>query len=278
MLTLQLDHVVKDYSGNFAVNGISYNFKSGIYGLLGKNGAGKSTLIKMLNTTITDYKGRITYNGNPIDNNDYRSNLGYMPQHSTLIPYMSINRYLYYYAALKGLKKDHAKYTIETLLTDLNLKDKQNDKISTLSGGMKRRVLLAQMLLNDPKIILLDEPTTGLDPIERSNFRNILHKISEDKIIIIATHIISDLEYICDDVVVMKSGKIALEGSQATILKNTYVSEKVITENNINEFEQLFTVVNKVRTDDGVLVRYLTNEKDEYSVNANLDDVFIKWG
>lgn len=278
MLTLQLDHVVKDYSGNFAVNGISYNFKSGIYGLLGKNGAGKSTLIKMLNTTITDYKGRITYNGNPIDNKEYRSILGYMPQHSTLIPYMSINRYLYYYAALKGLKKDHAKYTIETLLTDLNLKDKQNDKISTLSGGMKRRVLLAQMLLNDPKIVLLDEPTTGLDPIERSNFRNILHKISEDKIIIIATHIISDLEYICDDVVVMKSGKIALEGSQATILKNTYVSEKVITENNINEFEQLFTVVNKVRTDDGVLVRYLTNEKDEYSVNANFDDVFIKWG
>lgn len=278
MITLKLEDVIKKYNDNYALNGVTYNFKPGIYGLLGKNGAGKSTLIKIMTTIITDYQGRIKYNDEDINNDNYRKILGYMPQIQSLIPYMTVKRFLYYFASLKGIKNEDAKEKIKSLLIDLNLVDKQNAKISTLSGGMKQRVLLGQMLLNDPSVILLDEPTTGLDPVERSNFRSILHSISKDKIIIIATHIISDLEYICDEVIILKEGKVALSGKQSDVLQETSVSERVINENELSEFRDCHKVVNIISVKEGVQVRYLTEEKDDYSVRPNLDDVFIKWG
>ena len=210
---LEIKNLKKSYGKKVALKEFNYTFENGIYGLLGANGAGKSTLMNLITDNVKRDSGEILYDGKEILNmgNSYRELLGYMPQQQGFYENFSARMFLYYMAELKGIKKKEAKKQIEELLSLVNLSDVADKKIGGFSGGMKQRVLLAQALLGNPKILILDEPTAGLDPKERVNLRNYIHKLSEDKIILLATHVVSDVETIADRILVMKDGELVAD-------------------------------------------------------------------
>jgi len=212
---LELKNLKKSYGKKVALKDFSYSFENGIYGLLGANGAGKSTLMNLMTDNVKRDSGEILYDGKEIlgMGSSYRELLGYMPQQQGFYENFSARIFLYYMAELKGIKKKEAKKQIAELLLLVNLYDVADKKIGGFSGGMKQRVLLAQALLGNPKILILDEPTAGLDPKERVNFRNYIHKLSENKIILLATHVVSDVETIADKILVMKDGELVADDS-----------------------------------------------------------------
>lgn len=212
---LELKKVCKAYGDKSVLKDFNYIFENGIYGLLGANGAGKSTLMNLITDNVKRNSGGIFYDGKEILDmgSFYRELIGYMPQQQGFYENFSARMFLYYMAELKGIKKREAKNQIGKVLSLINLSDVADKKISSFSGGMKQRVLLAQALLGNPKVLILDEPTAGLDPKERVNFRNYIQKLSEDKIILIATHVVSDVETIADRILVMKEGMLVADNS-----------------------------------------------------------------
>ena len=219
MLELKLDEVTKKYKDNIAVNHISAAFTHGVYGLLGANGAGKTTLLRLLCDILRPDDGKILCNDRPIDKlgAGYRRYLGYLPQDFGFYPDFTAERFLMYMAALKALPVSEAKRKTQELLAMVGLEEISKKKIKTLSGGMVRRLGIAQAMLNDPEILILDEPTSGLDPKERIRFRNIISAFSRDRIVILSTHIVSDVEYIADEILLMKGGKLLQQGSVETV-------------------------------------------------------------
>ena len=219
---LELKNVCKSYGNKAALKDFTYTFDNGIYGLLGANGAGKSTLMNLLTDNVSRNSGEILYDGREILDmgKNYRELLGYMPQQQGFYENFSARMFLYYIAELKGIKKKEAKRQIEELLDIVNLSEVADKKVGGFSGGMKQRVLLAQALLGSPKILILDEPTAGLDPKERVNFRKYIHRLSEDKIIIVATHVVSDVETIADKILIMKDGELVADDSPEVLLKS----------------------------------------------------------
>ena len=205
----------------YALHHFSYEFEDGVYGLLGPNGAGKSTLMNLIVGNLTPTEGRVLYDGQEIGTlgKSYREILGYMPQQQQLYENFTVKRFLYYFAALKGLDSDTAKKRITELLDLVGLLPNANQRLRALSGGMKQRVLLAQALLNDPEILILDEPTAGLDPKERMNIRNYIYSIAEGKTIILATHVISDIEQIAKETIFLRKGKTALSGTPEEVME-----------------------------------------------------------
>lgn len=226
-MELAIQQLSRSYRQTIAINNISLRLTPGIYGLLGPNGAGKSTLIKMITTNLQPSNGTIHWNGQSIAElgSTYRNIVGYMPQQQDVYSDFTGNRFLRYMAALKGLSKKEADERISHLSNIVNLKDVMNKKISTYSGGMKQRLLIAQSLLNDPKILILDEPTAGLDPKERINIRNFIATISNNKIVLIATHVVQDIEYISKEIIVMKKGEILLKDRAQGLL--SMIEQKV---------------------------------------------------
>lgn len=208
-MELCLEQVSKSFQDNRAVDDVSLRITPGVWGLLGANGAGKTTLMRMIAGILKPDKGRITYDGMRIDSlgEAYRDIFGYLPQEFGFYPEFTVRDYLEYMAALKGLKPGWSRRKIGELLETLTLEDVKNKKIVRLSGGMKRRVGIAQALLNEPEILILDEPTSGLDPGERVRFRNLLSEFAHDRIVLISTHIVPDVEYIAMKNAVMKDGK-----------------------------------------------------------------------
>ena len=204
MLTIK--NVTKQYGNFTALNNINIEFENGVYGLLAPNGAGKTTLIKMIATLIFPSEGEILYKGENIVTMDerYRDIIGYLPQDFGYYKNYSPNKFLMYLAALKGIEKSVAKEKIKQLLKLVALEDVADKKMRKFSGGMIQRVGIAQALLNDPKILILDETTAGLDPKERVRFRNLLSELSRDRIIIVSTHIVSDIEFISNEIVMIK--------------------------------------------------------------------------
>ncbi len=196
-------------------------FRSGVYGLLGENGAGKTTLMRMIVGILKPTQGQITYDEVPIRQlgGAYRSLLGYLPQDFGYYKDFSAVRFLNYIAALKAIAPQTAKERIDRLLETVGLADARNKKLKTFSGGMLRRIGIAQALLNEPQILILDEPTAGLDPRERVRFRNIISALGKDRIVILSTHIVSDVEYIADQIMIMKQGALIKTGTQAKILE-----------------------------------------------------------
>ena len=227
-MELVLDHVSKQYQNKMAADDITVTLGPGVVGLLGANGAGKTTLMRMICGILRPTAGTISFDGMDVSEELYRDALGYLPQDFGYYPSFTGQDFLLYIAALKGLGKDATKRKCEELLRTVNLEAAADKKIKTYSGGMKQRLGIAQALLNDPKIIVLDEPTAGLDPKERVRFRNMIAQLGENAMVLLSTHIVSDVEHIADRILMMKDGKIIWDGQQEDLpvdLEEFYLRE-----------------------------------------------------
>lgn len=220
MLTLELNHLRKQYKNKTAVNDLSLELKEGVYGLLGANGAGKTTVLRMLCDILRPTSGRVLCNGTPIREmgGEYRRMLGYLPQDFGYYPGMTAERYLHYLAELKAVPPELKEQKVTELLELVELGAQRRQRIKTFSGGMLRRLGIAQAMLNDPQILILDEPTAGLDPKERIRFRNLISEFSKNRIVLLSTHIVSDVEFIADELILMKQGEIIRTGTVEEII------------------------------------------------------------
>lgn len=211
-MELSIDRLTKQYQNKIAVDRISLRLNTGIYGLLGANGAGKTTLMRMVCGILKPTSGTITFDGIDVSEERYRSMLGYLPQDFGYYPEFTGEDFLLYMAALKGMRKPQARRKTVELLKLVSLHDVAKKKIKTYSGGMEQRLGIAQALLNQPKLLVLDEPTAGLDPKERVRFRDLIKDLGKDSIVLLSTHIVSDIEHIADDILMMKSGQLIYQG------------------------------------------------------------------
>ena len=281
-MDLTITDLTKEFDGFQAVSHFSYRLQSGVYGLLGVNGAGKTTLMRMLTTLLKPTSGCITWDGEDIFAMDgrYRQLLGYLPQDYGFYPDFSVWDYLMYIAALKGIRPAVAKQRVKDLLHQVGLTKARNQKMKTLSGGMKRRAGIAQAMLNDPKILILDEPTAGLDPSERIRFRNLISELSEDRIVLLSTHIVSDIEYIAGEIFLMKSGEFLLSGTAPEIIATMpqRVWSAVVPKAKIETYLGAFQVSNIKTVPGGAELRILSVNPptgNAIEQSATLEDVFL---
>ena len=296
-MKLQLNHISKSYGTNKALSDFTATLTPGIYALLGPNGSGKSTLMNIIIDNLKADSGSITYAEDDGEGEDvlkmgvrFRSLLGFMPQYPGMYPNFTVERFLWYMAALKDVgahlkgkeRKQYIANEIDTLLRAVELDDVPNRKIGALSGGMKQRLALAQAVLGDSKILILDEPTAGLDPKQRIAIRNYIAKIAFDKIVIIATHVVSDIEYIAREVIMLKKGVIVDHAPPAELLKK--IEGKVwsvpVAEEQVAEMQQKFRVTNISRDEvtGEVKLRVLAEERptvQSISTAPTLEDYYL---
>ena len=212
-MELKADRLTKRYKNIIAADRLTFTLQKGVIGLLGANGAGKTTLMRMLCGILTPTEGTVTYDGIPVTEESYRNILGYLPQDFGYYPDFTGADFLMYFSALKGLSKQAAKARTEELLRIVGLSDVSKKRIKSYSGGMKQRLGIAQALINRPEVLIMDEPTAGLDPQERVRFRNLIGELGKNSIVLLSTHILSDIEHIADRVIMMKSGQIIWQGN-----------------------------------------------------------------
>ena len=219
-MELRIEHLTKKYGEKVALRDFSYTFTPGIYGILGANGAGKSTLMNLITDNVKRNEGQILWDGTDILKlgKDFRAKLGYMPQQQGMYNDFTARAFLRYMAQIKEIPKKQANEQIEQLLDVVNLREDAHKKVGGFSGGMRQRVLLAQALLGDPKILILDEPTAGLDPRERLRLRQYISDLSQDRIVFLTTHIVSDIESIAGDVLLMKQGELVRHGAPEVLI------------------------------------------------------------
>ena len=219
-MELKIEHLTKKYGEKVALRDFTYTFTPGIYGILGANGAGKSTLMNLITDNVKRTEGQILWDGTDIRKlgKRFRGMLGYMPQQQGMYNDFSARAFLRYMAQIKEIPKKQADEQIEQLLDVVNLREDAHKKVGGFSGGMRQRVLLAQALLGDPKILILDEPTAGLDPRERLRLRQYISDLSQDRIVFLTTHIVSDIESISDDVLLMKQGELVRHGAPEVLI------------------------------------------------------------
>ena len=279
MYELELKQVSKTFKNKTAVQDVSICLNHGVYGLLGENGAGKTTLMRMLCGILKPTQGVIHCDGMPIlqMGGEYRRLLGYLPQDFGYYGDFSALRFLNYVAALKALPEEYAKNRIDELLEMVDLSKEKKNKLKTFSGGMLRRVGIAQALLNDPEILVLDEPTSGLDPGERVRFRNIISSLGKNRLVILSTHIVSDIEYIADKIMIMKNGQIMLSGDEAQILKEAEgcVWKCVVPENQVDSMDRKYVISNLRNQANQVELRIVSTQKpteDAEPVEVTLED------
>lgn len=283
-MKLAMEHLSKQFKNKIAVKQIDTVLTEGVYGFLGANGAGKTTLLQMICGIIEPTSGEVKVNG---ENNlqmgeRFRDLLGYLPQEFGYTPGFTAQDFMLYIASIKGLQPKYAKRRTRELLKLVNLEKEADRKIRTFSGGMKRRLGIAQALLNDPKILILDEPTAGLDPKERAYFRNIISEMAKDKIIIISTHIVSDIEYISDQVLVMKKGSFILQGTPEELLDKVKgeVWSCHIPNKDWTKFEAQFCIANSHALANYVDARIVSLEapiEGAINVEPTLEDLYLKY-
>ena len=288
-LCLNISSISKSYHSTLALNQFTVMLTSGIYALLGPNGSGKSTLMNIITDNLKADSGEITYTSDDgVTENvlkmgvRFREKLGFMPQYPGLYPNFTVERFMWYMAALKGLPKEKAKKDIPEILAAVELDDVPKRKIGALSGGMKQRLTLAQAVLGDPEILILDEPTAGLDPKQRIAIRNYISKIAFNKIVIIATHVVSDIEFIARDIIMLKKGVIVDNAPPHELTKK--IEGKVwnvpCLESEVQSMQDTFRVTNIARNDESrdVSLRVLSDEKpseDSKIVTPTLEDYYL---
>lgn len=281
-MVLEVRNITKSFDGNKALDDISLTLTSGVYGLLGANGSGKTTLLKLICGINKPDAGKVIYKGEDIElmRETFRSILGYLPQDFNYYPDFTGLKFMEYIASLKGLCGKKAKMRCLELLKLVGLFDQRNRKIKKYSGGMKQRLGIAQAMINDPEILILDEPTVGLDPKERIRFRNLISSLSDNKIIVLSTHIVSDVESISDEVFVLNKGIIQDRGSVSQLMSNieNCVWEVKTTQKETNSFYHKFLISNQKNVDDYVVLRVICSTKptvDAIKVQSNLEDLYL---
>lgn len=282
-MKLEFNEITKSYGDNKALNGFCYTFTEGIYGLLGPNGAGKSTLMNLMTTNLKPSEGQILCDGRDIFSMgaEYRSLLGYMPQQQGVYFGYTLERFLWYMATLKGLTGQEARQSIPEIVRRVRLTDCMSKKLGSFSGGMKQRALIAQALIGNPKIIVLDEPTAGLDPKERINVRNLIAEIALERIVLIATHVVSDISFISKEILLLKKGRIVDAGTTAELCEK--VGDKVFEietdKDGLGRVQNEYKVSSIREKDNALYVRVLSEEMPKEngvkSCNPDLEDVYL---
>lgn len=281
-MELSIDRLIKQYGKKIAVDCVSASFQPGLYGLLGANGAGKTTLMRMLCAVLESTSGEVLLDKREVTamGADYRNILGYLPQEFGYYPSYTAVDFLLYIAALKGIPRNIAKKRVAELLEVVGLETVAGKRLKTFSGGMKQRVGIAQALLNQPKILILDEPTAGLDPKERVRFRNLLADYAGDKIVILSTHIVSDIEAIADKVLLMKKGRFILQGTIPELIRKAdgKVWELTVFPEEARKWQNESVVANLRHEGDQVVLRILSDTiPDGRAVpcEASLEDMYL---
>lgn len=281
-MELSLNNITKKYGDKKVVNNVTTTMTPGVYGLLGANGAGKTTLMRMMTAILEPTSGDILFDKENIIKMgaEYRSILGYLPQDFGYYPNSSAKDFLLYIATLKGIPSRTSKELVLELLEKVGLSDVTNKKIKTFSGGMKQRLGIAQAILNNPHILILDEPTAGLDPKERVKFRNLISSLAQNRIVILSTHIVSDVEAIADKVFLMKQGEFVSEGSIQELVEevNGHVWELNVNPKDADKWEAEMTVANLRRENENTILRIISEETpSEYAkpVAATLEDLYL---
>lgn len=281
-MELTIKDVSKEYGNKKAVCHFNATLTNGVYGLLGANGAGKTTLMRMICDIQTETKGSILLNGKNIHDlgEQYRNILGYLPQQFGYYPNFTAYKFLMYIAAIKGLPHKKAHHRSLKLLDKVDLLDQKDEKVKNFSGGMKQRLGIAQALLNDPKILILDEPTAGLDPKERVRFRNLISTLAEDKIVILSTHIVSDVEYIAKEILVMKKGQLIHRGSPEEILQpiQNYVWECDVSKQESEKLELNYITANirhNHRENRLRIISEVSPCETAWNVEPTLEDLYL---
>lgn len=282
-MELTIKELIKEYGDVRALDRINITLTSGVYGLLGANGAGKSTLMNLITDNVSRTEGEILYNGKDILDlgNNFRKVLGYMPQQQGAYDNMSAKAFLLYMASLKGISRREARSQTDELLSTVNLSDVKHKKIGEFSGGMKQRLLLAQALLGNPDILLLDEPTAGLDPKERIRIRNFISEIAKDKIVLISTHVVSDVEFIAKEIILLKEGHLVSHDTCENLAKG--IADKVyeieISQEDLLYFQNTYRVSNLYRNGDRIILRTVTDILPEgyksTKASPTLEDLYL---
>lgn len=283
-MELKITNLTKDFRKTRAVNGVNYTFRSGVYGLLGVNGAGKTTLMRMLTTLLSPTSGAITWDGEDIFKMDkeFRRLLGYLPQDFGAYPDFSVQDYLMYISTLKGMKPAAARARVAQMLELTGMTQFKGKKMKALSGGMKRRAGIAQAVLNDPQILILDEPTAGLDPSERIRFRNLISELASDRIVLLSTHIVSDVESAASQIILMKDGKFLVTGTAEELIAScpdrSWICD--VPKGEVLACHQKYRVANVKTLADHAQLRILSKDSPMQGAvqeEASLEDVFLSY-
>ncbi|MBM6774194.1 ABC transporter ATP-binding protein [Olsenella profusa] len=282
-MELTLDRLTREFGPKIAVDRVSATLAPGVYGLLGANGAGKTTLMRMVCGVLRPTSGEVRFDGTSISHmgDAYRALLGYLPQDFGYYPEFTALDFMEYMAALKGLGRRDARDRSLALLNRVGLAGEERRRIRTFSGGMRQRLGIAQAVLNDPEVLVLDEPTAGLDPKERVRFRNLISGFSQDKVVLLSTHIVSDVEHIADEILVMRAGSVVLSGPPDELVAEARgkVWEATVSAVRAEELEATLTVGNVRHLDGGqALVRYVSDEPvvpGSVSAEPTLEDLYL---
>lgn len=281
-MLVQFEHLSKKYKGTYALRDFSVTLENGVYGLLGTNGAGKTTLINTFMGIIKSDSGSIYIDQKDIRTMgaDFLGNIGYLPQYPKFYRDFSVIEFMRYICVLKDIPKDMGEQRIVQLLETVNLTEAANKKVGALSGGMRQRLGIAQAMLSDPGILILDEPTAGLDPRERIRFRNLISKFAENRIVILATHIVSDIEFIANKIILLHEGNMLKFGTPAELCEELQGKIWALQLQKPDVPTELVhhTISNMAREEDGIRLRIISEEKphpDAVPVLANLEEVFL---
>lgn len=279
-MELIIDRLTKQYKNKIAVDRISVTLEEGVYGILGANGSGKTTLMRMICGVLKPTSGEVKFNGIDVNEEEYRDSLGYLPQDFGYYPEFTAYDFLVYMASLKGLTKHRGKEKAKELLELVALSDVAKKKIKTYSGGMKQRLGIAQAILNNPKILVLDEPTAGLDPKERVRFRNLISQLGADRIVLLSTHIVSDIENIADRILVMKDGQLIHSGSLEEIIKviENKVFECVVDDLTAQDLINQYPIINIRKEKQCTFLRLVSEispHENAKPVVATLEDLYL---